>query len=291
MTGMDVQLLINEMVEKIKGVNGVSAIALGGSRARHTHTLKSDIDLCIYYHADETLDLTMLNEVATYFDDTHRSHLLTPLGGWGPWINGGGWLTVQSRPVDLLYRDLKRVATVIEDCRAGEIDIVYQAGHPHGFVSAIYMGEIALCQILWEAGGQVSTLKAQTMPYPARLKQAVITKFGWEIDFGLATARKSIERADVTYAAGSCFRSVVCMLQVLFALNEAYWLNEKGAVALAETFAVRPPDFKERVEKAFSLLAADMKALGTAIDILAGLAEDTYRLIGAPLRAAHPPRR
>jgi predicted nucleotidyltransferase len=45
---MDVQDLITETVEQVKRVEGVSAIVLGGSRARGTHTPESDIDLCIY---------------------------------------------------------------------------------------------------------------------------------------------------------------------------------------------------------------------------------------------------
>jgi predicted nucleotidyltransferase len=45
---MDVQDLIDEMVEHVKRVDGVSAIVLGGSRARGTYTPESNIDLCIY---------------------------------------------------------------------------------------------------------------------------------------------------------------------------------------------------------------------------------------------------
>ena len=75
---------------------------------------------------------------------------VTPLGEWGPWINGGGWLTVAGRKVDLLYRDLARVRSVVADCAAGRIAMAYQPGHPHGFCSAIWMGEIALCRPIFD---------------------------------------------------------------------------------------------------------------------------------------------
>ena len=58
-----------------------------------------------------------------------------------------------------------------------------------------------------------------------------------EISFSLVVAQKAVVRGDVAYIAGCCFRSVACMNQVLFALNETYLLNEKGAVALAITSA------------------------------------------------------
>src|SRR5688572_302493 len=110
---MQIETLLQKIVEEVKKVEGVKAIVLGGSRARGTHTLASDIDLGIYYHSNSPLDLTELSRVATRLDDEHRKDVITPLGGWGPWINGGGWLKIQSQPVDFLYRDLTRVRAVI----------------------------------------------------------------------------------------------------------------------------------------------------------------------------------
>ena len=275
---MEIQTIIETIVEQVQRVDGVRAIVLGGSRARGTHTPHSDVDLGIYYHPDQPLDLKALDQIATELDDRHRPGLLTPIGGWGPWINGGGWLKVQEQPVDFLYRDLSQVASMIEACCAGQVEIVYQPGHPHGFVSSIYLAEVALCQILWEADGQLSALKRRASPYPVPLKKALLQKFAWEIDFSLMIARKSIERADVAYAAGCCFRCVACLLQVVFALNEQYWMNEKGAVALADTFPVRPALLRSRIEKAFTLLAADGAAIEEAIAVLEDVKRDTEAL-------------
>jgi predicted nucleotidyltransferase len=271
---MNVHIIIDEIVERIRHIEGVSVIVLGGSRARGTHTPESDVDLGIYYDPNHPLDLQALNLLATDLDDEHRSQLLTPIGGWGPWINGGGWLKVRSVAVDFLYRDLNQVRAVIKACTLGEFEIVYQPGHPHGFVSSIYMGEIAICQPLWEADGEISALKTQASVYPAALKQAIVEKFAWEILFSLENAKKSERREDISYVAGCCFRSVSCMLQVLFALNEQYLLNEKGAIAMVETFARRPAQFKARVEKAFQLLCAEKNQMVSALNLLNELADE-----------------
>lgn len=284
---METETLINAIASALKQVAGVSAVVLGGSRARGTQTATSDVDLGIYYHPDRPLDLVALNRVAAQFDDERRPQLLTPIGGWGPWINGGGWLTVRSVAVDFLYRDLSKVAAVIAACHQGQVEMVYQPGHPHGFVSSIYMGEVAVCRPVWEADrGELSALKARTTPYPAALKRALIDKFGWEIDFSLSIARKSIARGDVVYAAGCCFRAAACLLQTLFALNEQYWLNEKGAVALAETFTRRPVDFRRRIESAFALLAENGPAIAAGIDLLAGLRDELAPLLEAEKEAS-----
>ena len=278
---MQSEALVQSIVDQVKRVEGVQAIVLGGSRARGTHTSASDIDLGIYYHPNTPLNIPRLQDIASRLDDRHEEGLVTEIGDWGPWINGGGWLRVRSQAVDLLYRDLAKVIKVIDDCLEGKVEIDYQPGHPYGFVSAIYLAEVAVCRPLWNPTGVIQELKSKTDPYPGSLQKTLIQRFGWEIDFSLQLARKSIERADVAYAAGCCFRSVMCMIQVLFAINGEYWLNEKGAVALASTFAVKPAGLKPRVEEAFRVLDADPESIQQATTILQGLNEEIDLLIAA----------
>jgi predicted nucleotidyltransferase len=271
---------INHIVSSLRSIEGITAISLGGSRARGNHTNKSDVDLGIYYNSENPPDLIALNRLACELDDKGRANLITAIGEWGKWINGGGWLQVQGVGVDFLYRDLARVNRIIDDCHAGQITIDYQPGHPHGFVSSIYMGEIAISQVLYDPDGVLEALKLKTKPYPVRLKQATIDTFAWEISFSLLVASKAIARDDVVYAAGCCFRSVACMNQVLFALNEDYLLNEKGAIALTAKFTICPTDYQQRVERAFALLAASSKSITEAIAILEAIENDLSHWYG-----------
>jgi predicted nucleotidyltransferase len=271
---------IHRIVDRLQSIGGIAAIALGGSRARGNHTLNSDVDLGIYYKLENPLDLIALNHLASELDDNHRVNLITPIGEWGKWINGGGWLQVEGVSVDFLYRDVVQVNRVIGDCHAGQITIDYQPGHPHGFVSSIYMGEVAICLSLHDPYGVLDALKAKTNPYPIGLKQATINTFAWEISFSLLIAQKAIARGDVAYAAGCCFRSVACMNQVLFALNQEYLLNEKGAVAVANSFALCPQNYQQRVESVFAALAVEAKSIMDAIAILEGIEHDLSQWYG-----------
>lgn len=220
---MEVQALISGIAQRLQTINGVEAIALGGSRARGTHRSDSDIDIGIYYRPAYPLDLDALERLAIEIDDQHRTALVTEFGSWGPWINGGGWLTVQSIQVDFLYRDLERVSACIHKCCDGHVQIAYQPGHPHGFLTHIYLAEVALSQPLWDPKETLLKLKARSVPYPPKLKQAILTQFQWEADFSLKVGRKGISRGDVSYVAGCCFRCVSCLMQTLFALNGQYW--------------------------------------------------------------------
>ncbi|MBN8581006.1 MAG: nucleotidyltransferase domain-containing protein [Anaerolineae bacterium] len=276
---MDTDSLIQSIVAEIKTVSGVKAIVLGGSRARGTHTPSSDVDLGIYYDPSQPIDLDTLGKVAAKLDDEQRADVITGIGGWGPWINGGGWLRIQSLPVDFLYRDLDRIKTYIDACLNGKVEIFYQGGHPHGFVTSIYLGEVALCKPLYDPEGIIAELKGKVTPYPEALQKAIFSSFAWEIDFSVGIAKKSIERADVNYAAGSCFRAVMCMLQVLFALNKEYWMNEKGALAITDRFAIKPADFRNRVNEIYRLLDASPEAIERAVTLLKGLCEEVYALL------------
>src|ERR1700759_785665 len=154
--------ILQRIVPVLAEVPGVAAIALGGSRARGTATETSDYDIGLYYSAERSLDtIRLLQAVRTLVDNPEPAEV-TPVGAWGPWIVGGGWLSVEGRKVDLLYRNVEAVGDVIDACRAGEISMHYQAGHPHGFCSAIWMGEIALCNVLHDPSGLIAALKAKT---------------------------------------------------------------------------------------------------------------------------------
>lgn len=194
---MGIESLIQDIVGEIKNISGVKAIVLGGSRARGINHSGSDIDLGIYYDPLNLLNLTELAKVATKLDDEHRTDLITAIGGWGFWINGGGWLHIQSFPVDFLYRDFDKLNKVIDSCLEGKVEIFYQPGHPNGFVSSIYLGEIAICQPHWDPEGLITKLKSRISPYPIALQEAVIQKFAWEIDFSIGIAQKSVARSDV----------------------------------------------------------------------------------------------
>ncbi|MFD0693230.1 nucleotidyltransferase domain-containing protein [Paenibacillus sp. GCM10027628] len=271
--------VIESVVRQLRNVPGIRAIVLGGSRARGTETPESDIDIGLYYRSDYPIDTDALDRVASSIDDERRSGLITPIGEWGPWINGGGWLKAGGFSMDFLYRDAGIVSGVIDDCRQGRIDIHYQPGHPHGFCTSIYMGEAAYCRPLWDPDGLVAEMKTRTTPFPSSLRQATISKFLWEADFSVSNAKKAVARKDVSYAAGHLFRTVSCLVQTLFACNGVYLLNEKGAVAQCSRFQIAPIDFESRVREGFACLSAELSDLSRSIGIFESLVRETEAFV------------
>jgi Nucleotidyltransferase domain len=101
--------MLTRIVPQLAQVSGIVGIALGGSRARNTANATSDYDIGLYYGQDKPLDTDGLLIVAKELVDDANVAAVTAVGGWGPRIIGGGWLTIEGCKVDLLYRGIESV--------------------------------------------------------------------------------------------------------------------------------------------------------------------------------------
>jgi len=156
---------------------------------------------------------------------------VTRLGEWGEWVDGGAWLAVDGRRVDLLYRDLDRVEHHLAEALAGRVAVGYQVGHPHAVTGASLLGEAALARVLHDPTGALTALRAALDPYPSALADAMVRRFGSEARFSLEIATKGASRGDVAYVVGCLWRSLACTMQAAFAGAGCWLLNEKGALA------------------------------------------------------------
>jgi nucleotidyltransferase-like protein len=258
------------LAEQLSAVPGVIGVVLGGSRARRDHTPESDTDLGLYYR--RPLDTEVLDALAKRVGGP--SAAVTEPGGWGPWVDGGGWLRIAGEPVDWIYRDLDRVAAVWESALQGRYSFHHQAGHPLGFVDIAYPGELALGQILADPTGELAALQEQVRAYPRALTEALVGGL-WEGDFLVAVARKAVTRRDRTYVAGCLFRLVGVCVHALHGAGQRWLINEKGAVAAAAAIPGAPAGFRERAEAVFGHLEGGPERLTSAIDAAADLVLDT----------------
>ncbi|OAT86360.1 nucleotidyltransferase domain-containing protein [Desulfotomaculum copahuensis] len=246
-----IKTVLDKVVSALVGIKGIQAVVLGGSRARGTHSPESDIDIGIYYDK-ETLNLVSLNKAAKNVDDEHRDNLVVPPGEWGKWVNGGGWLVIDGYHVDFILRDVDRVKNVIAECQEGNISAHYQIGHPHAYMNVMYMGELAVCKVLWEKQSNISELKSIAEQYPTKLKKAIIGFFGFEAAFSSMLAESNAEKNDVYYVIAHIVRAISALNQVLFAVNEEYCLNEKKAVGMIDNFNIHPLDYKDKINSIFT---------------------------------------
>jgi predicted nucleotidyltransferase len=252
--------LLQELVESLHSVQSIEAIVLGGSYASGVQQSDSDIDIGLYYRSHLPLDITQIRAVAHKINDT-SDPVVTDRGSWGPWVNGGAWLTVKGQRVDFLYRNIEFVTRTIEESNKGIIQSHYWQQPAYGFHSYIYCTEIAFCQPLYDPDNVIAQLKTKVEHYPYHLKQAICKDFLWRARFTLDNAYKPSTRGNIYFVAGALARTIHCLVQILYALNEMYYISEKRLTHDIASFTVLPTNFLTRMNEILGSVGTDAAQL------------------------------
>lgn len=254
---------LREIARDLCGVPGVRAVSLGGSRARGTHRADSDFDLGVYYEG--VPDLGALQRLAARWADEPVP--VAPPGDWGPWVDGGAWLSVDGNPVDWILRDLRRVREQCERARRGAFAFHAQPGHPLGFLDVAYAGEVALGVPLSDDDGVLDSLARGLTPYPRALRRSLLDNL-WQVDFLLDGAEKAARSADVAYVTLCLTSAAMLSAHGWHALAGRWVINENGIVAGAESLQVVSHGFSEIVATVLGSLEPDDSRLLEAITAL-----------------------
>jgi predicted nucleotidyltransferase len=260
--GLDLQSL----ADRLTTVEGVVGVVRGGSRARGDHTPDSDVDLGIYYRGD--LEIASLGAIAR--DVAGADAEVTERGGWGPWVDGGGWLVIDDVHVDWLYRDVERVREAWARAHRGAYHWNAQTGHPLGVPDFAYVGELALAVVLADPDGDLTDLR-DAITYPDALRAALARNL-WEADFLLQIAGKGTSRGDSAYVALCLSRAMLLCAHALHAHDRRWLVNEKGAITSASRLPCAPADFARRVGDVLG-------SVGTSPAELAATIENATRIV------------
>ncbi|MCA9912634.1 MAG: DUF4037 domain-containing protein [Anaerolineae bacterium] len=241
------QEILNQLVGMLQNVDGIEAIALGGSFARGIARPDSDLDIGLYYADAAPFPIDDIRTIAHEMNDDPEV-TVTDFWQWGRWVNGGAWLTIQGQRVDFLYRSLDRLAEWVARSQHGEYETDYYQQPATGFYSYIYLAELSICQPLYDPAGKVQALKEQVREYPPALKQKIIADFGWMAEFTLMHAEKAAKRGDLYMLVGCLHRALSGVFQVIYAQNERYFISDRGALDEISTMNKVPQDFVSRVD-------------------------------------------
>ncbi|MPZ12892.1 MAG: DUF4037 domain-containing protein [Chloroflexi bacterium] len=271
--------IVQRCVDGLSGTRGIAAIALGGSFARGTAGSDSDIDLGLYYWDTAPPDLPAIRSLAADLHDL-PDPVVTELYEWGAWVNGGAWLTIEGQRVDLIYRSLDQVNRVIADSRAGRTVNDFWQQPPYGFFSYIYLGELHTCQPLHDPNDILSDLKASVRVYPEALKRTIVQGHLWAAVFTAEYAPKVAARGDIYTTVGFLTRTAASLTQVLFALNETYFVSDKGAVTALDQMRFRPDRYGERVPQILARAGDSADELVATTKRMLELCQEVIELAG-----------
>jgi predicted nucleotidyltransferase len=271
--------VVDRAVELLHAVAGVRAIVLGGSHATGHARADSDIDLAIYYSESEPLDIAGVRRIANELSVIGPIDV-TDLYGWGQWVNGGAWLTTSAGRMDFLYRNIEQVERAIADAHRGVIHHDYAQQPPTGFYGVTYLGETHVCIPLFDPDRVIANLKHTVAIYPPAMKEAIIRHNLNSAEFTLVCLPKYVARGDV-YNAVACFTRVLANLtQVIYALNERYFINDKSIARDVAEFPICPRDYLTRASAILLLPEGTIQKLDRSTRSLIELLRELIALCG-----------
>lgn len=271
--------LLEKLVRELSALPGMLAVVLGGSYAEGTQTAKSDLDIGLYYRAEDPFRVRAVRQVAEMV--AIQPPTVTGYYAWGPWVNGGAWIQTAAGKVDFLYRNLDQVEQTIDEALAGIVRHDFSQQPTFGFYSTMYLAETEICRPLYDPLHVIAHLKARVAAYPPMLKQKVIADSLWSTEFTLLHAGTYAERGDIYNTAGCLTRCTTNLTQALFALNEKYFLSDKRALRTIEHFALQPERFGERLNAILAHPGCDSGALTESVASMRALWADTCALSSA----------
>ncbi|MFF4483961.1 nucleotidyltransferase domain-containing protein [Streptomyces sp. CY1] len=212
MTDLADDMFLDEVAERLAALPAVRAVTLGGSRAQGTHTPESDWDLAVYYRGG--FDPADLRAVGWQGE-------VSEIGEWGGGVfNGGAWLTIDGRRVDVHYRDLEVVEHELAESRQGRFRWEPLMFHLAGIPSYLVVAELAVNQVL-----------RGTLPrpeYPEALREAAPPVWRGRAALTLRYASAAYAgRGQATEVAGAVATAALETAHAVLAARGEWATNEK----------------------------------------------------------------
>ncbi|MCA6091978.1 nucleotidyltransferase domain-containing protein [Streptomyces sp. SCA3-4] len=239
------------VTSRLAGLPHVEAVALGGSRATGTHGPDSDWDFAVYYRGafspGSVRALGWPGEVSG-------------IGEWGGGVfNGGAWLQVDGRHVDVHYRDLDDVEHQLSEAAEGRFHVERLMFHLAGIPSYLLLAELAVNQVLH------GTLPRPAYPEP--LQRQASERWWGDARLTLAYARAAhAARGHLAECAGAIATAACQAAHAVMAARGQWVTNEKTLLDRAGLRAV---------DDVLGDIDPDPQALTAAIDATATLLEST----------------
>ncbi|MGW7002685.1 nucleotidyltransferase domain-containing protein [Streptomyces sp. NPDC054933] len=212
MQGKDDEAFLDRVTDQLAALPCVQAVTLGGSRATGTHRPDSDWDFAVYYRGafrpESLRALGWQGEVSE-------------IGGWGGGVfNGGAWLHVDGRHVDVHYRDLDDVEHQLAEAREGRFRVERLLFHLAGIPTYIVVAELAINRVLH---GDLPC-----PDYPDALRRRAPGQWWGDARHTLAYARAAhAERGHVTDCAGAIATAACQTAHAVMAARGQWVTNEK----------------------------------------------------------------
>ena len=238
---------------------GPFAIAVAGSVGKKKDDSFSDIDLRAYYDA-WIADESLLGELKQKINDK--------IAGWaGKGVLIDGYWPRRIEAIDTRLRSILSGANIDPDPCIWTIGGYYLPT------------DIMNNTIIEDPYRILANWQGQLRAYPDAYKQAVIKKYlasaeYWQNDYHY---QSKVQRKDIVFCSGIANLLVHDLIQIIFALNNAYYSGDGWNLNYVRSFAAVPAGFASEIEKV--LLIGDANDFAWQRDTLCRLIDQVKQLV------------
>jgi hypothetical protein len=263
---------------------GGCGAAIGGSHAHGSADSLSDVDVYLFSRSA----LPARERDAAVIDALGGAAAPASWGGDDPFVQAGTDFTHDGARVEVWLRNATHVDAAIAAAERGEVRREFVGWTVMGFLGHVVLADVRAMRILDDPEGMLAAWKARLRTFPAPLRAALLRRFMAEAAFWPDNPHycSAVARGDVIYTSGIVQQVVHALVQVVFALNRAYFPGEKRLAGKLHALPTRPDDLADRIE---ALLRGPTGTSPAALDAqrraLATLVTETRSLVEADVQA------
>lgn len=252
-----------EVIDALKAIEDVDAVALGGSRVQKNDDKMSDYDVYVYCKNDVGYE--------------QRSKALLPLCSQAEicnnyWESEDNCIMNNGVPVDIIYRKVEMFEPFINMLIEGK-------GAMNGYSTA-FLHNIITCEVLFDKSGRFTEFKKKvSVPYPENMRKSIITKNRNLLSGKLPSydiqIKKAYERGDFVSVHHRITEFLASYFDIIFALNRLTHPGEKRLVELCrKNCKILPERFEENIN---ALLGSTLN--GNSYDIVTDMISELDRVL------------
>ncbi|MBN2878283.1 MAG: DUF4037 domain-containing protein [Clostridia bacterium] len=228
---------LNELIEKISGIQEVSSIGISGELHPLPTAGKGDFDIFIY--CDEipktqgreeklkSLSSSLKDIKCDYFDSE----------AWGIC----DYCTIEGIDTWMMYFRKEDVIKNMQDILAGKY--LWKTSDDYFPIGRIAM--LSNINIFYD-NGFLDNIKKQLAIYPEKLKEQMVA-YHTEGMLDAEDFERSVSRGDIVFYHHVLEKAIEHFLMALYALNETYFPSMKRSLIYISTFATKPELCGERL--------------------------------------------
>lgn len=229
---VEIQPIVDDFAPRcIALAEGRYALAIGGSFGRMNSDHRSDLDFRLYCDAVVSDPEERARRQADV-DEAVREWAARGVVLDGCWV-----------------RNIPRISRELEQWRRGVIAPEDRVWTVWGYFLPT---DIANLAVVDDPYGVIEAWRGALTPYPPLLKQALLERHlgrvrYWRQDYHYPN---KVQRQDIVFLASLSARLVHDLIQILFALNEIYYVGDGNNLAFVQKFALLPAGFIDGVTQA-----------------------------------------